>query len=51
VSIKTILGWLVLAFVVWWEIENPHAAASIVLNIRHWLASAVHGLSHFFASI
>lgn len=50
-NLKTILGWLALAFVVWWEIQNPHAAAHVVSNIGNWLTSVVHGLSNFFASI
>jgi hypothetical protein len=51
VNIKTILGWLALAFVVWWVIEEPTAAAHVVHNIGAFLTSAAHGLSSFFASI
>ncbi len=50
-DIKTILGWLALAFVIWWVIEQPAAAAHVVHNIGAFLTSAAHGLSNFFASI
>ena len=48
---KTVLGWLAVAFVVWWIIEEPAAAAHVVHNIGTFLTSAAHGLSSFFASI
>ena len=50
-DIKTVLGWLALAFVVWWIIEEPAAAAHVVHNIGVFLTSAAHGLSNFFSSI
>ncbi len=50
-DIKTILGWLALAFVIWWIIEEPAAAAHVVHNIGAFLTSAAHGLSNFFSSI
>jgi hypothetical protein len=51
VSLKTILGWCAVAFVVWWIIEQPSGAAHIVHNIGNFLSTAASGLSHFFASI
>jgi hypothetical protein len=51
VNLKTILGWAALAFVVWWVIEQPTAAAHLVHNIGAFLSTAAHGLSSFFASI
>lgn len=50
-NIKTIAGWVVLAFIVWWVIEQPEAAAHIVHNIGTFLSTAASGLSHFVASI
>ncbi len=50
-NIKTIAGWVVLAFIVWWVIEQPEAAAHIVHNIGNFLSTAASGLSHFVASI
>jgi hypothetical protein len=51
VNLKTILGYLAIAFVVWWVIEQPSGAAHVVHNIGAFLTSAAHGLSNFFASI
>jgi hypothetical protein len=51
VSLKTILGWLAVAFVVWFVIEQPDAAAHIVHNIGTFLTNVASGLSHFFSSI
>jgi hypothetical protein len=51
VNLKSILGWLALAFVVWWIIEQPSGAAHVVHNIGTFLTSAAHGLSNFFASV
>lgn len=50
-NLKSILGWLALAFVVWWIIEQPDGAAHIVQHIGAFLTSAAHGLSNFYASI
>jgi hypothetical protein len=51
VSLKTVLGWLAVAFIVWWIIEQPTGAAHIVHNIGVFLTTVAAGLSHFFASI
>jgi hypothetical protein len=51
VNFKTILGYLAIAFVVWWVIEQPSGAAHVVHNIGAFLTSAAHGLSNFFASV
>jgi len=51
VDLKTVLGWVALAFVVWWIIVEPAAAAHVVHNIGAFLSSAAHGLSTFFASL
>ncbi len=50
-NLKTILGWLALAFVIWWIIEEPASAAHVVNNIGAFLTSAAHGISSFFASL
>ena len=50
-NLKTVLGWVVLAFVVWWVIEQPTAAAHLVHNIGVFLSSAARGLASFFASL
>jgi hypothetical protein len=51
VNLKTILGWTAVAFIVWWIIQQPTAAAHVVHNIGTFLTTAAHGLSSFFASI
>lgn len=50
-NLKSILGWLALAFVVWWIIEQPNGAAHVVTNIGDFLRSSAHGLSNLFASV
>ena len=51
VSLKTILGWLAVAFIVWWVIEQPDGAAHIVHNLGTFLTTVASGLSHFFADV
>jgi hypothetical protein len=51
VKLGTILKWLAVAFVVWWVIQEPTAAAHLVHNIGTFLTNAAHGLSDFFTSI
>jgi hypothetical protein len=51
VSVKSIVGWVVLAFIVWWILVEPAAAASVVHNIGAFLSSAAHALSTFITSI
>ena len=51
VNLRTILGWAAVAFLVWFVIVQPTAAAHIVHNIGTFLTTAAHGLSSFFASI
>ena len=50
-NLKTVLGWLAVAFVVWWIVEDPTSAAPVVHNIGTFLSSAAHGVSSFFASL
>lgn len=50
-SLKTVLGWLAVAFIVWWIIEEPAAAAHVVHNIGTFLTTVASGLSSFFSSI
>jgi hypothetical protein len=51
VKLGNILKWVVIAFVVWWIIQEPTNAAHLVHNIGTLLSSAATGLSHFVASI
>jgi hypothetical protein len=51
VSLKTILGYAAVAFVVWWIVKEPTSAAHLVTNIGNFLSSTAAGLSHFVSSI
>jgi hypothetical protein len=51
VKLGTILKWAALAFVLWWVIQEPTAAAHLVHNIGSLLSQAAHGLSSFVANI
>jgi hypothetical protein len=51
VTLRTILGWLAVAFVIWWIIEEPTAAAAVVRDIGNFLSTAAHGIATFFASL
>lgn len=48
---KQILTYLVIAFVIWWVIQQPTNAAHLVHNIGTLLSDAATGLAHFVASI
>ena len=50
-KLSNILKWVIIAFVVWWIIQEPGNAAHLVHNIGNLLTSAASGLSHFVASI
>ena len=50
-NLGTVLKWALVAFVVWWIIQEPANAAHLVHNIGSLLSSAANGLSHFVASI
>ena len=50
-SVKSIVGWIVLAFIVWWILVEPAAAAHVVHNIGAFLSAAAHSLSTFVTSI
>lgn len=50
-KLGTILKWVLVAFVVWWVIQEPTNAAHLVHNIGTLLSSAANGLSHFVSSI
>jgi hypothetical protein len=51
VNVKTIAGWAVLAFVVWWVIQQPGDARHVAENISNAIAAAAGWLSRFVASI
>jgi hypothetical protein len=51
VSLKNILSYALIAFIVWWVIQQPANAAHLVHNIGTLLTTAANGLSHFVANI
>jgi hypothetical protein len=51
VKLRTILTYAIIAFVIWWVIQQPTSAAHLVHNIGTLLSEAAHGLSNFVASI
>ena len=50
-KLRTILTYAIIAFVIWWVIQQPTSAAHLVHNIGTLLSEAAHGLSNFVASI
>jgi len=51
VSLKTVLGWAAVAFLIWWVIQQPTSAAHLVHDIGSLLTEAATGISHFIASL
>ena len=48
---RQILTYLLIAFVIWWVIQEPTSAGHLVHNIGSLLSQAAHGVSSFVASI
>jgi hypothetical protein len=51
VSLRSILTYALIAFVIWWVIQQPANAAHLVHNIGTLLTNVANGLSHFVANI
>ena len=51
VKLKTILGWLAVAFLLFFVIKDPTGAAHLVNDIGNFLTAAAHGLADFFTSL
>jgi hypothetical protein len=51
VSLRTVLGWLAVAFILWWIIVEPEAAAQVVRDIGAFLSNAAHGIATFFSQL
>jgi hypothetical protein len=50
-TLKQILGWAAVLFIVWFTVEQPANAGHIVHNIGSFLATAAVGFSTFVKSI
>jgi hypothetical protein len=48
---KQILTYALIAFAIWWVIQQPANAAHLIHNIAGLLTSAAKGLSNFVANI
>jgi hypothetical protein len=48
---KQILTYLLIAFAIWWVIQEPTSAGHLVHNIGTLLSQAAHGMSSFVSSI
>ncbi|HTR95321.1 MAG TPA: hypothetical protein VMI73_26615 [Trebonia sp.] len=50
-KLGNVIKWAIVAFVVWWIVQQPQHAAHLVHNIGTLLSSAANGISNFFTSI
>lgn len=50
-SIRQILTYAAIAFVIWWVVEQPSNAAHLIHNIGTLLSSLASGLSRFVSSV
>lgn len=50
-KVKTVVQWLLIAFVIWWVVEEPGNAGHLVNNIGDILSNAATGLGRFITSI
>lgn len=51
VNLKKVLTWLVVAFVVWYVIQDPEGSAEMVRNAGNALGDAATSLSEFVGSL
>jgi hypothetical protein len=51
VNLKTILTYALIAFLIWWVVQQPANAAHLVHDIGDFLTSLARGLSDFVASL
>ncbi len=50
-NLKKVLTWLLIAFVVWYVIQDPEGSAEIVRNAGTALGDAATSLSQFVGSL
>ena len=50
-NLKKVITWLVIAFAVWYVIQNPRGSADIVRNAGTALGDAATSLSEFVGSL
>lgn len=49
--LKRILGWLALAYAIYYLATDPQGAAAVVTGALHWVKDAGHALSEFLTHI
>lgn len=50
-NVKQVLTYAVIAFAIWWVIEQPANAGHLIHNIASFLTTAANGLAHFVSDI
>ncbi len=50
-KLRQILTYALIAFAIWWVVQEPTNAAHLIHNIAGLLTTAAHGLSNFVAQI
>lgn len=50
-SLKTVAGAAVCAFLIFWVIEQPSGASHVVANIATFLTAAAREISNFFSKV
>lgn len=50
-KLRQILTYLIIAFIIWWVVQQPTNAAHLIHNIAGLLTTAAKGLSSFVSSI
>jgi hypothetical protein len=48
---RQVLTYLIIAFLIWWIVQQPANAGHLFKNIAGLLTTAATGMSHFIASI
>lgn len=50
-NIRTLLTYAIIAFIIWWVVQQPANAAHLIHNIAGLLTTAAKGMSNFVSSI
>jgi hypothetical protein len=51
VTLKTVIGWLVVIFLLFFIVTQPTQAASIVTTIWNGILNIAHGVAEFITSL
>lgn len=50
-NVKKFMWWVVFAFVIWWVVKQPHAAAQVARHLGSVATQAASGLGTFASSL